>query len=79
MSEENSGSEQEESTADAQNLETVLYCFPREATTVDDLENLSEALEEAGFELNSSDGEGENILVQRSAEASEELNVSDVL
>jgi len=62
-----------------QKNETILYCFPREATRKEDISNLKNVLEEEGYSLSVSEGEGENILIQREASEEEEFSVGEIL
>lgn len=44
---------------------TVLYCFPRQATTADDIRTIEEALNEEGYSIEPSEGEGDKFMIQR--------------
>lgn len=64
---------------DNSEYETVLYCFTRESTTEDDIQALNDVLADAGYTLSTSEGEGDNILVQREKDQGSALDVSAVL
>lgn len=79
MSQDNeSADEQNDAENNSENFETVLYAFPREATTAEDLTAISEALP-GEYRVSVSEGDGENLLIQRERESGSSLDVSEVL
>jgi len=72
---ENTGGSEESGNS----KKTVLYCFPREALREEDLAEIAETLEDAGYTLSTSEGEGDNLLIQREAVSGNSLNLSEAL
>lgn len=56
---------------------TVLYCFTRQATTVEDIEKIQSALEEAGYFIEPSSGEDDKFMIKREADEESSSDSSD--
>lgn len=78
MSEANESEDAQTTTDEStSNGTTVLYAMTREALTAQDLQEIRDALEDAGYTLTPS-SDGDNVMVQRK-ESRDSVDVQDVL
>lgn len=80
---EDSESSSDEDTTEAQtqtddDKKTILYAMTREALRAEDLSEIRDALEDAGYYLTPSE-DGENIMIQRDKNTGTGVDVSEVL
>ncbi len=71
----------EQDTTDAQsdeNMKTVLYAFTRKAMREDDLVDIRDALEDAGYSMTAGEESG-NILIQRPEDTGSDVDIDGVL
>jgi hypothetical protein len=80
MSEDNSPSENAEENSEEEDVQmkTMIYGFPREAMTANDLREIKEGLEERGYEMSSTE-DGEKIIIEREKNSENSVDVSSVL